>query len=256
MLNLQAIDHRSQLAENLICPLVEFKLCGDQIRQVPQGLGGVQDLKTRHGSANKVCALLELPAQLYIFHHADGLLSLADKLVLGLLDLGTCLLAQVVQVTTGLRLLARLDRVQHQTGVLDVAPGLGREHQVRVERGVPSGQEARLDLSVLRQTGLADLLRRKGVLLERRRQRVLAGRVLRQRLRSRQRGAGDGVVEGLGLGLIDGGSGQGGLGLGGGSGLREKLDLLADSTAEVVEGFTDVGRVVVSFVGVLGAVDR
>lgn len=120
----------------------------------------------------------------YILHHADGLLSLADKLVLGLLDLGTGLFAQVVQITPSLCLLARLDRVQHETGVLDVAPGLSRKHQVGVQRGVPSGQEARLDLSVLRQTGLADLLRGQSVLLQRRRQGVFAGGVLRQGLGS------------------------------------------------------------------------
>lgn len=47
LLNLQAVDHRSQLTEDLIGPLVEFQLCGDQIRQVPQGLGGVEDLETQ-----------------------------------------------------------------------------------------------------------------------------------------------------------------------------------------------------------------
>lgn len=64
------------------------------------------------------------------------------------------------------------------------------------------------------------------------------------------------MVEGLGLGLVDGGSGQGGLGLGGRSSLRQKLDLLTDGAAEVIERFADVGRVIVGFVGVLRAVFR
>lgn len=62
------------------------------------------------------------------------------------------------------------------------------------------------------------------------------------------------MVEGLGLGLRGRGRGKSGLGLGGRTGLREKLDLLIDGAAQVVEGLADVGWVVVGLVGVLGAV--
>lgn len=63
----------------------------------------------------------------------------------------------------------------------------------------------------------------------------------------------DSVGESLWLGLCSGGSSQGGLSLGGCGGRGQKLDLLADSTAEVGKGLIDVSRVVIGFGGVLGA---
>lgn len=75
-----------------------------------------------------------------------------------------------------------------------------------------------------------------------------------QELGAGEGGARDGVVEGLGLGFGGGGRGEGGLHVGGGGGGGEEVDFLGDGAAEVVEGFADVGRVVVGFVGVLGAV--
>lgn len=61
------------------------------------------------------------------------------------------------------------------------------------------------------------------------------------------------MAEGLGLGFGGGGRGQGGLGFRGGGGRGEELDFLADGVAQVVEGLTDVGGVVVGLVGVLRA---
>lgn len=63
------------------------------------------------------------------------------------------------------------------------------------------------------------------------------------------------MVEGLGLGFGGGGRGEGGLHVGGGGGGGEEVNFLGDGAAEVVEGFSDVGRVVVGFVGVLGAME-
>lgn len=76
---------------------------------------------------------------------------------------------------------------------------------------------------------------------------------LRQGLGAGERRACNRMVEGLGLRLGRGGRGQGGLGFGGGAGLGEEVDLLVDSAAQVVEGFADVGWVVVGLVGVLRA---
>lgn len=66
-------------------------------------------------------------------------------------------------------------------------------------------------------------------------------------------GAGDGVGEGFGLGFCAGRGGEGGLGFGGGGSVGEEVDFVGDGAAEVVEGFADIGGVVVGFVCVLGA---
>ena len=153
----------------------------------------------------------------------------------------------------GSSLLARLNRVQHQPGVLNVLARLGGEHQVGVESGVPASQEAGLDLGVLGQTGLTDLLLGQSVLLQCAGQRVLAFGALHEGLGAGERGPRDSMVEGLGLRLGRRRCGQGGLGFGGGAGLRQELDLLIDCTAQVVEGLADVGRVVVGLVGILRA---
>lgn len=72
-------------------------------------------------------------------------------------------------------------------------------------------------------------------------------------MRGVESGAGNGMAEGLRLGLRRGGSSEGRLGLGGRRGAGEQVDLLRDGAAQVVEGFADVGWVVVGFVGVLRA---
>ena len=64
------------------------------------------------------------------------------------------------------------------------------------------------------------------------------------------------MVEGLGLGLCGWRGSQSSLGLRGGGGLGKELDLFLDGTTKVVEGLADVGRIVISFIGVLGAGGR
>lgn len=59
------------------------------------------------------------------------------------------------------------------------------------------------------------------------------------------------MTEGLGLRLGGRRCGQSSLRLGGGGSGREKLDLLADGTAEVTESLLDVGWVVIGLVVVL-----
>lgn len=45
LLNLQSVNDGGQLGQDLIGPLVVFELGGNQIRQVAERLGGVQDLE-------------------------------------------------------------------------------------------------------------------------------------------------------------------------------------------------------------------
>lgn len=148
-----------------------------------------------------------------------------------------------------------LDSIKVEPRILDVRAGARREAQVGVERRVPAGQEAGLDLRVLGQAGLAHALHGEGVLLESGGQGVLAlpGVLLVEDLGAREGGAGDGVGEGLGLGLGGGRGGQGGLGFCRGGGGGEEGDFLRDGAAEVLEGLLDVRGVVVSFGGVVGA---
>lgn len=72
-------------------------------------------------------------------------------------------------------------------------------------------------------------------------------------MRTGESGAGNSVVERLGLRLRGGRGSQGCLDFGGVGGMREQLDLLTDGATQVVKGLADIGRVVVCFVGILGA---
>ena len=54
--------------------------------------------------------------------------------------------------------------------------------------------------------------------------------------------------EGLGLGLCARGSGEGGLSFAGGCSVGEEIDFFCYGAAEVVEGFADVGGIVISFI--------
>lgn len=256
LLDLQSIYSRGKLAKNLIRLLVELKLSGDQIGQVAQGLGGIKDLLQAILVPQKGFqgAKKRKSTRTYVLHHANSLLGLANKLIFGLLDLRTGILAQVVQVAVGTGLFASLDRVKHQAGVLNILARLSSEHQVSVKGGVPAGQEAGLDLSILGETSLANLLLGQSILFQGSCKRVLTLGALRECLGAGEGGTGDRVVEGLGLGLCGRRSCQGSLCLSGRGCLGQELDLLVDSTAQVIEGLADVGRVVVGLVGVLGAV--
>lgn len=204
----------------------------------------------------------------HILHDANGLLGLGDELVFGLFnlllslgaELGLLLASSSVALSQleGGALGVGLDGIERESGVLNVLSGAGGEHDVGVESRVPAGKEAALDLRVLGETGLADTLHGQGIFLEGGGQRVLAstGVVLVQGLAASQTGTSDGVAEGLGLGLCGRGSDESGLGLGGASGGGEEGDLFADGASEVLEGLLDVGRVVVSLVGVLLAAGR
>ena len=59
--------------------------------------------------------------------------------------------------------------------------------------------------------------------------------------------------EGFRLRLRAGGSGEGRLSFAGGFGVGKEVDLFGNSASEVVEGLTDVGRIIVGFVRVLRA---
>ena len=69
-----------------------------------------------------------------------------------------------------------------------------------------------------------------------------------EQLAAGERGASDGVGEGLRLGLRAGRSGEGRLSFAGRFGVGKEIDLFSDGTSEVVERLADVGRVVVGFV--------
>lgn len=206
----------------------------------------------------------------HILHHANGLLGLRDKLIFRLLDLFLRLRAELRLLVVRRGVTARrrgrgqlpcgtlgasLGSVQAQARVLNVLAGACGKQQVSVERRVPAGQEAALNLVVLSQASLAHALLSQGVLLKRRGQGVLAGICvcLVQRLAAGQRCASNGVREGLGLRLRARGRREGGLGLGRAGGRREERHLLADGAAEVRERLLDVGRVVVGLSGILVA---
>ena len=207
LFDLQLIHVGRQLAQDLVRPLVVLQLRGDQVREVPQRFGGIQ----------------------HVLHHAHRLLRLRHELVLGLFDLLPGLLAQILirvllllarrpgrsaQVEPGAAFGLGLGRVEVEPRVLDAGAGALGEHQIRVERRAPAGQEAGLDRGVLRETRLAHLLLRDGVLLERLGEGFFGdhpgggrgGVDLGEGVRGGERGAGEGVRKGLGLRLRLGGS--------------------------------------------------
>lgn len=66
-----------------------------------------------------------------------------------------------------------------------------------------------------------------------------------------ERGASDGVGESFRLGFVCRRSGKCSTGFSRGAGIREKVDFIANSAAEIDKRFADVGWVVVGFVCVL-----
>ena len=151
----------------------------------------------------------------YILHNANSLLSLANKLILSLLNHLSILFIQSIDFT--LRgTLGSLCGIEHQSRVFDILPSLGREHQVRVQSGVPSSKEPALDLRILGQSGFANLFRSKRVFLESSCKRILVAiRVcLSQEVRASKSSACNRVAEGLGLRFRCWRSGQGSLSFG------------------------------------------
>ena len=146
-----------------------------------------------------------------------------------------------------------LGGVQTQSRVLDLLAGTCCELDVGVEGCAPTSQEPALDLGVLRQPGLPNLLTGNGVLLQSSSQRILtrAGLLRGEHVRAVQGCTGDSMAEGLGLGLRGRRGSESCLSLCGGGCARQEVNLLRDGTAEIVERFTEVRRVVVGFVGVL-----
>lgn len=103
----------------------------------------------------------------HVLHHSHGLLGLSDELILSLLNLFLRLRAELMVVMSGGgssrqspggTLDARLDGVKVQTGLLDVLTGASSELEVGVESGIPSSEEAALDLRVLSEASLANAL--------------------------------------------------------------------------------------------------
>lgn len=66
-------------------------------------------------------------------------------------------------------------------------------------------------------------------------------------------GASDGVGESFRLRFVCRRGGKRSTRFSGGAGGGEKVDFIADGAAEVDEGFANIGRVVVGFIGVLRA---
>jgi hypothetical protein len=210
-----------------------------------------------------------VPFQVYthVLHNTNGLLSLGDELVFGLLNfflsLGAQLLLLVGLVVVGVTANAEsgalgvsLDGIQRETRVLNVLAGAGSESQVGVESSVPASKEAALDLGILGKTGLTNTLAGKRILLQGRRKRVLAGTgvVLVEELAAGQTGAGNSMAESLGLRLGSGRSDKGGLSFGRRGGRRKKADLFAYGAAKILERLLDVRGVIVGLVGVLRAI--
>lgn len=206
LLSLQTINDRRELAQNLVGLLVVLHLSRDQLREVPEGFRGIQDLGKLASNFNG-----SIPPLAYVLHDTNGFFRLSDKFVLGLLnfflgfgaELRLLTLAPRVAQLEGCALGGGFDRIEREPRVLYILAGSSSELKVGVEGRVPTGQEAALDLRVLGETCLANALLGKRDLLKSGCKRVFAGpsMVLMQELTARQTGAGERVAEGLGLRL-------------------------------------------------------
>lgn len=224
LLDLQLINLWGQIRQNLVGTLVELKLGGNELGQVLERVGSVED----------------------VLHDAHGLLGLVDKVVFGLFNLGSLVVGEVGLFAVVGRLHAKgagtgagLDGIERQTGILNSLAGALGELEVGVEGGGPAGQEAGLDAHVLVQTGLTDPFLGHGVLFKSLGERVVGASAtevaLLQQLGAGEGGAGNGMVKSLGLGLRGGRGGQSGLDVGGVGSAGEELDLLGDGAAKVIE---------------------
>lgn len=196
---------------------MEFHLSCDQVCEISEWLGSVED----------------------VLHDADSLLCASNKLILSCLNLDSLLLAQVLiimmdWITTSLGsweaesdawsvLCLGLGSIEAETSVLNVLAGLLGELDVGVQGGVEGGVEVGDDALVLLETGFADLLGCKSILLEGSSERI--GWL--EEVSGADGGATESVVESLWGGLWSW-LGESGLGFGGAVGLREKLNLVLD----------------------------
>lgn len=46
LFDLQLVHHGSKLRQNLVCLLMIFELCGDEVGEVAEGFGSVEDLRS------------------------------------------------------------------------------------------------------------------------------------------------------------------------------------------------------------------
>jgi hypothetical protein len=241
LLRLKTLNDRSELGENLVCLLVVLNLSRNKLGKVAQRLGCIKN----------------------VLHNTNGLLSLSDELIFGLLNFFLGLRAQllllmglVVLTTTNAESSAlgvSLDGVKRETRVLNILAGTGGKSQVSVESSVPASEKAALDLGILGKSGLTNTLAGKRILFQGRRKRVLAGTgvVLVEELAAGQTGAGNSMAKSLWLRLGSGRSNKGGLSLSRRGGGRQKADLFADGAAKVLECLLDVRGIIVGLVGVL-----
>ena len=234
----------------------------DQFGEVAEGLGGVKNL-VMLGIDHAVVRNIKAT---HILHDTNSFLSLSNKFILSLLNLLLSFGAQLGLLMwsssvldrelKGVALSMSLDSIKRKSGLLNVLPRASGEHEVGVEGSVPPSKEALLDLGILSKTSLTYTLHGEGIFLETSGERVFAGTgmVLVESLAASQRSTGNGVAEGLGLGLRGWRGDEGSLGLLGAGGSGEESDLFGDSATKILEGFLDIGRIIVGLVGVLRAI--
>ena len=135
LFELQPLNDGSQLAQNFVGLLVVLGLRLDELGEVAQGLGGIEDLEN-----GKAILLAIRPAsnpppgsKSYILHHPNRLLRLRDKLILRPLNLLLGLIAQLMVIERssvlpsaqlpGRSLDAGLDGIECQPRLLDTLAG-------------------------------------------------------------------------------------------------------------------------------------
>jgi len=91
LLDLQLIDFRRKVGQNLVSLLMEFELCSDELGEVTQRFGSIEDLHHIRQSLHRS----QTGISTHILHDADRLFYLRDKLILFGLDFGPSFLSQV-----------------------------------------------------------------------------------------------------------------------------------------------------------------
>ena len=158
-----------------------FKLSGDEVCNVAQRLGCIKDLSEKSASHVLRLSYASYPKLIYeegtyIFHHPNCLLRYPNKIILLPFNFRPPFIAnrQILLSLPTFRL--RLRSIQAQPRTLHASSCPSSEHQVSIQRRVPSRQKPLLDLLILRQTSLSHFLARNGIFLEGRRERIFAVR--------------------------------------------------------------------------------